>query len=119
MSINTAFDLAMPTSIADAIARHTANPAARYVAGGTDLIPNLRKGIGTPDLLISLEAIEEIKTVSETDDYFVIGAGVTLAELENSPLLALFPALAAVSEVAGPALREAATIGGNLCLDTR
>lgn len=119
MNINAAFELTLPTSIAEAISQHQDNPAARYVAGGTDLVPNLHRGMVNSDLLISLEAIEEIKTVSVSDAHFVIGAGVTLAELGSSPLLKQLPVLASITDIAGPALREAATIGGNLCLDTR
>lgn len=119
MSANLNIDLSVPSSIAEAIAQRAANPGSRYIAGGTDLVPNLRRGIAAPDLLISLEAIEDMKTISETENHIEIGAGMTLAALEDTSLLKRFPALAAISDVAGPALREAATIGGNLCLDTR
>ena len=113
------FTFNSPTSVTDAVAARSANPEARYIAGGTDLMPNLRRGIGSPDQLIGLDGIEELKRISETDSHVVIGAGVTLADLQQTDLVKRFGALGAVGEVAGPGLREAATLGGNLCLDTR
>ncbi len=113
------FDLLMPTSAAEAIALMQENPNARYLAGGTDLVPNLRRGIGAPDILIGLDGVEDLKGISEGGDYLTLGAGVTLAELEGSGLSGRYGALSAAVDIAGPALRQAATIGGNLCLDTR
>jgi len=119
MSSALNFELATPASVGEAVKARAANPEARYIAGGTDLMPNLRRGIETPPLLIGLEGIDELKTVTETDGYVTIGAGVTLADLQDMALVHRFPALAAAGDVAGPGLREAATLGGNLCLDTR
>ena len=113
------FDLIAPANVAEAVSQMLTNPGARYISGGTDLIPNLRRGIGAPDVLIGLDGIDELKIVDETDTHVVIGATVTLAALAETDLPDRFPALGAVAEVAGPALRQAATVGGNLCLDTR
>lgn len=98
-----------------------AQPGARVVAGGTDLLPNLRRGLGSPQLLVSLEAIEEIATIERTRTGLRIGAGVTLARLaEAAELAGPYAAIAqAARGVAGPAHRSAATLGGNLCQDTR
>lgn len=119
MSTLMDFELDLPTDIAGAVAKMQANPGARYVAGGTDLVPNLRRGIGAPKLLIGLESIAEMQAITEDGGFLVIGAGVTLARMMEEGLPERFPALAAAAEVAGPGLREAATIGGNLCVDTR
>jgi len=119
MSPSLNFDFAAPATVEEAVAQRAANAASRYVAGGTDLVPNLRRGIGSPDLLIGLEAIADLKTISKVKGFTVIGAGVTLANLLASGLCEQYPALAAAADIAGPSHREAATIGGNLCLDTR
>ena len=116
------FSLRHPTSIEEAIAIHGSAPDARYVAGGTDLIVNLRRGIGEPETLVSLNRIEGFQTIVDgKDGGLVIGAGVTIANLANNEtILTRYPALAvAANEIAGPGHRETGTIGGNLCLDTR
>lgn len=119
MSAEMDFELEMPKDTAEAVARMQANPGAVYIAGGTDLVANLRRGIGAPSLLIGLEGIAEMQAIAEDGAHLVIGASVTLARLMAEGLPERFPALSAMADVAGPGLREAATIGGNLCVDTR
>jgi len=119
MSPSLSFDYAEPATVEEAVAQRAANAASRYVAGGTDLVPNLRRGIGSPDLLIGLDAITDMKTIAEVKGFAVIGAGVTIASLIESGLCEQYPALAAARDIAGPSHREAGTVGGNLCLDTR
>ena len=121
MSALPAFDLAEPTCAEDAVALKSRHPTARFLGGGTDLVPNLRHGIGAPDVLISLAKIPELKKFGEQHGSLVIGAGVTVATLERSALLhEHYPAIAmAAASIAGPAHRVMATVGGNLCLDTR
>lgn len=119
MSTVLDFDLLVPSSISEALTAIDANPGAKILAGGTDLMPNLRRGIGEPGVLIALHGIAEMNSVTETKQHVVVGAGMTLADLMNCDLVDRFPALKAAGEIASPALREAATIGGNLCLDTR
>jgi 4-hydroxybenzoyl-CoA reductase subunit beta len=96
---------------------------ARTMAGGTDLVPNMKHEIVTPDLIVGLWRIPELKGVRvdpETNTLH-IGATNTLHALSKDPLLLKHtPALAeACGEVAGPQLRRMGTIGGNICLDTR
>jgi 4-hydroxybenzoyl-CoA reductase subunit beta len=117
-----AFRLIRPASVADALAARTAEPEARYLAGGTDLVPNIRRGIAAPPALIDLTGIAELRAIASGDDGGLwIGAAVTLAELIEHPAVARgWPVLAAAAgEVAAGSHREAATVGGNLCLDTR
>ncbi len=120
------FNLLHPKSIEEAVALHAANggdnDTVRYIAGGTDLLVNVRRGIGDPKTLISLNNVADISSVIENEDGTVtIGAGVTLAAItENELIAARYPAVAhAAHEVAGPGHRETGTVGGNLCLDTR
>ena len=112
------FRVLAPASIAEAVAAAAAHQGARFLAGGTDLLVNLRHGIGAPGVLIDLRSIPELRRLGPDRG---IGAAVTLAEIAAAPpMLAAYPALiAAAASVAGPAHRAAGTLGGNLCLDTR
>ncbi|MEX2528136.1 MAG: FAD binding domain-containing protein [Gemmatimonadota bacterium] len=101
--------------------------AALPIAGGTDLIPNLKHRLFSPEHLVSLGHIPALRGVQRVQDddqeagWISIGAMVTLAELSAHPLVRQrFPWLAAAAgQVAGPQLRNRGTVGGNLCLDTR
>jgi 4-hydroxybenzoyl-CoA reductase subunit beta len=96
--------------------------AAMPVAGGTDLIPNMKHGLFTPSHLVSIAGLPELRGVQETAGGGLrLGAGESLASLAAHPLVRLrVPALAdACGHVAGPQLRNRGTLGGNLCLDTR
>jgi 4-hydroxybenzoyl-CoA reductase subunit beta len=111
-----------PDRIDDAVellAEH--GPAALPIAGGTDLIPNMKHRLFEPAHLVALKGIAEMKGISRRDGHLVIGAAETLAAVAVHPdVRSLFPALAeAAGHVAGPQLRAMGTLGGNLCLDTR
>ena len=94
---------------------------AMYVAGGTDLVPNMKHRLFEPAHLIALKGIEGLRGIRSENGHLRIGAGQTLTSVANhDQLRSLFPALAeAAAHVAGPQLRNSATIGGNVCLDTR
>ncbi len=121
MDAMTPFVLRSPKSTSEVVALLDSNPQARVIAGGTDLMPNLRRGIGAPDMLLDLGGIEELKQLRRDGKAWLIGAGVTLQSLaSDSQILAELPVLAqAAGAVAGPSHRSVATLGGNLCLDTR
>ena len=116
-----AFRLERPATVAEAVALHRDNAEARYLAGGTDLIVNMRHGIVRPPVLIDLTGIEALQEIRAVDGGIEIGAGVTLARLRADPSVKdVCPVVAtAAATVAGPTHRETATLGGNLCLDTR
>jgi 4-hydroxybenzoyl-CoA reductase subunit beta len=116
-----AFRLAKPRTVAEAIVACGDHPGSRFVAGGTDLLVNMRRGIGSPDRLIDLSGIDELTGIRVTDDGIAIGAGVTIAALASHEIIAArYRALAqAAAAIAGPGHRNMATVGGNLCLDTR
>jgi 4-hydroxybenzoyl-CoA reductase subunit beta len=115
------FELHRPTTIAAALAALAGNGSARLVAGGTDLIVNMRRGLVEAGHLVDLGAIAELRAITLTTDRLTIGAGVTLDRLANDPGIAQrFPAIVqAAAAVAGSTHRHVATLGGNLCLDTR
>jgi 4-hydroxybenzoyl-CoA reductase subunit beta len=94
---------------------------AMPIAGGTDVIPNMKHRLHDPRHLVSLRGIEELRGVGVQGGELVIGAGETLAAIAAHPLVAAYaPALrVAAGQVAGPQLRNMGTVGGNLCLDTR
>ncbi len=118
-----AFELRQPESLPEALALLAeAGPSAALLAGGTDLLPNLKHELLAPRLLLSLSRVEELRGLRrETDGSLRIGAMTPLAELAESSLVReQTPALAqAASLVAGPQLRRRGTLGGNLLLDTR
>ena len=115
------FRVVEPADVAAAMAVHEGKPGSRYLGGGTDLLVNLRRGLGAPLLLIDLRGIVELEGLSCTAGGARIGAGVTLARIAADPeFRARYPALCeAAGAVAGPAHRNVATVAGNLCLDTR
>ena len=101
-------------------ARGTPSLRVMTVAGGTDLFPNMKRRQFTPDVLISLQRVAGATRVG-VNGALHLGAGVTLATIASHPAIrerwtALAQGALAVST---PQLRNAGTIGGNLCLDTR
>jgi len=95
-------------------------PAAMPIAGGTDLLPNMKRRQQTPAVLVSLRRIEALRRVSNGSS-LTLGATLTLTELVRSPFVReRYAGLwQAASLVATPHLRNMGTLGGNLCLDTR
>jgi len=117
------FDYAEPGSIADAIdLRARSGDDAMFVAGGTDLYPNMKRRQQTPRTVISLAKIPELAMIEGTPESGVrVGSGVTLTRLACDPLIVRhYPAVARAAQlVSTPLLRNMGTIGGNLLLDTR
>jgi 4-hydroxybenzoyl-CoA reductase subunit beta len=120
MDLTPAFELRRPSSIAEAAAL-LGKPGSRVMAGGTDFVPNWRRGLERPTVVVDVSGIAALETMTLDATPRIIGAGVTVARLAADTHIAReYPALAqAAAEVAGPAHRNAATVGGNLCLDTR
>jgi 4-hydroxybenzoyl-CoA reductase subunit beta len=110
-----------PATLDEAVRLKAASDGTRFLAGGTDLLVNLRRGLGEPTDLIDLTAVADLGAIRRDGESLWVGAGVTLADLARHPdVLAAYPALAeAALAVAGPTHRAAATLGGNLCQDTR
>jgi 4-hydroxybenzoyl-CoA reductase subunit beta len=95
---------------------------AMPIAGGTDLVPNMKHGLFTPGHLVSLGRIEEMRGIDRSADGSIrLGAAESLDSVSRDPaVLEEWPMLAdACSKISGPQLRRAGTIGGNVCLDTR
>jgi len=115
------FDFAQPASIAEAIAA-ASEPAAAYLAGGTNLLDLMKGGIACPDRLVDISRIPGLDRIERlADGGFRIGALVRNADLAHERDFAgAFPAVAeALLAGASPQLRNAATVGGNLLQRTR
>ena len=111
-----------PHTVAEAIAiRSDAGPDGAFVAGGTDLYPNMKRRQQTPKVVVGLSRVAELARIHERDGRLVLGAGALLADVEHDlRVRSRYPGLAhAVSEISTPPLRNMGTIGGNLLLDTR
>jgi 4-hydroxybenzoyl-CoA reductase subunit beta len=91
------------------------------VSGGTDLIPNMKHRLFTPEHLVALKGVGEMQGIGLEGGWLVIGAAETLTSVAESPLVqGELPALSlAAGHVAGPQLRNQGTLGGNVSLDTR
>jgi 4-hydroxybenzoyl-CoA reductase subunit beta len=120
-AVMSEFHLTHPRSTKDAIASHREHAGSRFIAGGTDLLVNMRHGLGRADLLIDLSGIDELATIELDPNAARIGAAVTLAALARHPAIAAhYPAVTQAAEaIAAPGHRVLGTVGGNLCLDTR
>lgn len=100
------------------------DPGARamLMAGGTDVVPNMKHKIFTPQVVVGLRSVPSLRGIAFDPDHGLrIGAGVPLSEIAAAPVIReRFPALAtAAAAISTPQLRQMGTIGGNLCLDTR
>jgi 4-hydroxybenzoyl-CoA reductase subunit beta len=96
------------------------HPGAQLVAGGTDLFPKMKRRQLEPKVLVGLRGVSELHGI-RLNGGATVGAGARLHELAAAPeIVRRYPALArAASLVASPQIRNAGTVGGNLCVDTR
>jgi 4-hydroxybenzoyl-CoA reductase subunit beta len=115
------FAFVRPRDVESAITARGGESGSRFLAGGTDLIVNIRRGLDQPALLIDLTAIDELRQLSMTQSGLHVGACVTLAALTAMPAVQEhYRALvASTAQIASAATRSLATVGGNLCLQTR
>ena len=90
---------------------------ARPLAGGTDLLGEIKEGTAAPAMLVNLASLESLYGIAHTEGGLSVGAMTKLAELEDDESIARdYPALAqAVGSVATPQIRNMGTVGGNLC----
>lgn len=117
-----AFEYHRPRSVEEAAGLlRELGDGCMLVAGGTDVIPNMKHRLHEPEHLVSIRGVAELQGIEAQDNELVLGAGSTLAQVAGHPeVRAHLPALAAAAgQVAAPQLRNAGTLGGNLCLDTR
>lgn len=91
--------------------------SASIIAGGTDVLGELKEGVISPSMLVSVANIAALQGIAVDAESVRIGAATTLAELEAHPHInAAYAALAqAAASVATPQIRNVGTLGGNLC----
>lgn len=95
---------------------------AMLMAGGTDLLVNIKHRLFTPHYLIGIRRLPELRTFHREDDgWLTIGANTSLHRIETDPVIRdLYPALSdAAHLISTPQVRAVGTLGGNVCLDTR
>jgi 4-hydroxybenzoyl-CoA reductase subunit beta len=110
------FTYLQPKSLSEALRmKSDAGPDGMFVAGGTDLYPNMKRRHQEPKTVISLMGIEELKRL----DGWTVGPCVSLSTLSNLPTFQHSAIATAARLVSTPLLRNMGTLGGNLCLDTR
>jgi 4-hydroxybenzoyl-CoA reductase subunit beta len=117
------FEYRAPRQISEAVKiMGDVGPEGQFVAGGTDLYPNMKRRQQTPKTVISVMRVPELNQISGDGKSGVrIGASVTLTDLCENPLINRdYPVVArAARTISTPILRNMGTIGGNLLLDTR
>jgi 4-hydroxybenzoyl-CoA reductase subunit beta len=117
------FDYRVPRQIAEAVKIIAgAGPEGQFVAGGTDLYPNMKRRQQMPRTVISVMRLPELNQITGDGKSGVrIGASVTLTDIVDNPLINRdYPVIAhAARSISTPILRNMGTIGGNLLLDTR
>ena len=117
------FEYHTPQTIAEAVKiMGDAGPAGQFVAGGTDLYPNMTRRQQMPKTVISVMRLSELNQITgDGNQGLRIGASVTLADICEHPVINRdYPVVAkAARTISTPILRNMGTIGGNLLLDTR
>jgi 4-hydroxybenzoyl-CoA reductase subunit beta len=117
------FEYRVPREISEAVKIFAGSgPEAQFVAGGTDLYPNMKRRQQTPRTVISVMRLPALNQISgDGKSGMRIGASVTLTEICEHPLIRRdYPVIAqAARTISTPILRNMGTIGGNLLLDTR
>src|SRR5437773_5130395 len=113
------FSYERPTAIRDVVGLlGTYGPAARLLAGGTDLIIRLRDGSIRPDVVVDVKRVADLgDAISVEGDRLVIGARAVMTDIGADPAVRRdFAALADAAMVVGSAqIRNRATLAGNLC----
>jgi 4-hydroxybenzoyl-CoA reductase subunit beta len=117
------FEYRVPRTIAEAVKIVAgAGPEGQFVAGGTDLYPNMKRRQQTPRTVISVMRVPELNQITGDGKSGIrIGASVTLTDIVEHPIINRdYPVIAqAARTISTPILRNMGTIGGNLLLDTR
>jgi|ERR1700682_4240149 len=117
------FEYRVPRTVAEAVKIiGDVGPEAQFVAGGTDLYPNMKRRQQTPRTVISVMRLAELNQITgDGKSGISIGASVTLTDIIEHQLINRdYPVIAqAARMISTPILRNMGTIGGNLLLDTR
>ena len=105
-------------SVADAVELRMAHPEAQIIAGGSDVLVQMREGKRAGKELISIYGLDELRGVSlEADGTLRIGSLTSFSHITRDPLIQKYINVLgeAVDQVGGPQIRNIGTIGGNTC----
>ena len=111
------FNYKVPNTIEEAIELlWQAGGKAKIIAGGTDLVIGLRNGDLSPQFIIDITKIEDLRKIVEKNGTVSIGAAVTHSEIASSSLVKKYGKVLsdAASEIGSPQIRNMGTIGGNI-----
>ncbi len=102
-------------------AQAAARDGGRYLAGGIDLLGEMKEYLASPDVVVNVKALPDLETIDAADDLIKIGANVRLTTLAaDDTVKTSLPGLAeAAAEVGSPQIRNVATVGGNLAQHSR
>ena len=114
------FDYIAPDSLSEALDLLT-EPDSTVMAGGTDVLVNIKHRVATPRRLISIRRLPELIGMEDGAEGVTILAGTTLADVAtDARIRSRYPALGTAAElISTPQVREVGTLGGNVCLDVR
>ncbi len=115
------FSLQQPTDLAGVVKALAESPGAKLLAGGTDLLVNMKHRVDLPQTLVSVRRVRDLRSIRQEGDDTVIGAGTILKEIQRHPELSRkFPALVQAAGSVGSTRHQAmGSLGGNLCQNTR
>jgi carbon-monoxide dehydrogenase medium subunit len=107
----------VPGSVDAAVALLAGSDDGRVLAGGTDLLVQMRAGLRRPGLIVDVKHVSEMCSIEQSDSGFVVGAAVSGAELgEHAALKAAWPGVVEGMELVGSTqIQGRASLGGNLC----
>jgi len=111
------FEYHRPVECINAIRLLSSLENTKILAGGTDLLPQMRDDVFNPDHIIDISNITELSNIKEKDKLVSFGSTVNLQQISNSSIVKeKLPALHdAISQIGSPQIRNRATIGGNIC----
>src|ERR1043166_4327389 len=109
------------TATSPASARELLGSDGRYLAGGMDLLSEMKEYIAQPKVLVNIKALPGLNKIERDKQMWAIGANVTIAQLEDdADVRKTFPALQqAAAEVGSRQIRTLGTVGGNLAQHSR
>ncbi len=110
-----------PSTVEEALAALADHPGARVLAGGTDLLVNMKHRVELPQTLVGLSKVDGLRGITREPDRTVIGARTTLKEIQQHADLGTdFPALVQAARAVGSYRHQTmGTLAGNLCQNTR